>query len=226
MKTQDQYKILKKHFGGNFVDTGLEGYVIPKVSSINKSYAHCVNKALNAIESTRPFHNWRKSEIIDEKLRRTDKTRKALETLYKAQKGDYIVISAQLGEKYKGKSVDQAREHFEANEFGLGSFEVGCILLAHPDIIKSYADLFIDCAGDEFGHPDSDVRFDLAPSFRWHDGVLEFGFVWTDKADGNFGTASGSSSGFFPQSNLETRDLNSFEFPLILNINGVTYKRQ
>lgn len=190
MKTQEQYKILKKHFGGKFVDTGLEGYVIPKVKG---DYTKNIQKALDAIKSTRPFYNWREGQIDDKHLRRLVKTITALSTVYKAQKGDYIVIPAQLGTKYKGKSVDQARKEFEANEFGLGTFEVACILLTHPDTIesyiKSYKDLYLDCAGDE-ASPVTDGVFSSAPSFYWVDGGLRFIFRWARKASGSFGAAS------------------------------------
>lgn len=203
--TQEQYAILKEHFNGKFVDTGLQGFLIPKVKG---SYAVNVQKALDAIESTRPFYNYRRKGSIDDKhLRRTERTAKALDALYEAQKGDYIVIGAQLGTKFKGASVTNARERFEDREFGLGAFEVACILLADPDTLKSYDDLWIDCAGDEFDVPDSDVRFGRAPFFNFDGGGVRFGAGAVGDALGDYGAASG----LFPQSTLENRPLESFD---------------
>lgn len=211
MTIKDQAKILQKHFGGKFIDPKLpEGdyYVVPKVKG---SYADSVNLVLEKIKSTRPFYNWRKDRINDKQLRRTEKTREALDTLYKAQKGDYIVVQAQMGSKYKGKSVKTARESFDPNVFGLGAFEVGCILLTHPELLQKYEDLWFDCSGDDYDYY-AVGDFSGAPSFYWHDGGLCFNYRLLAHASEYFGSVSA-----FGSQKIDSRklDIDSFESRLL-----------
>ena len=76
-----------------------------------------------------------------------------------------------------------------ANEFGLGAFAIGIMLLTHPEREVQWEQLHVDCAGDEFA-PDAGGVFSVAPIFRFHVGEVEFGADWFDRADENCGSAS------------------------------------
>jgi hypothetical protein len=64
----------------------------------------------------------------------------------RGQKGDIIIIPAQLGLRYQGKSIDDALQAFRQEEFPLGMFEVLSILLTHPKRLGIYSSLGMTCA--------------------------------------------------------------------------------
>jgi len=77
----------------------------------------------------------------------------------------------------------------QKNEFGLGAFATGCLLITHPNRLAQYDDLWIDCAGDEFA-PKAGGRFVCAPCFRFLGGGLWFGARGLDRAVPYYGSAS------------------------------------
>lgn len=178
-------------------------YSFPHWSKVAKTYSAAVQKRLDEIKATRPFYNWRDGQIDEQHLRETPQKAAGIKKLTK--KG-IVTIEVQLGSKYKGKSVHEARSLFQEGEFGLGAYEVTSILLANPDVLKSYDDLWIDCPGDEFSG--SDARFDRAPYLRWSVGELRFGAPQVGAAGGRFGSASA----FVPAAKLGTRTLEPFDF--------------
>ena len=81
------------------------------------------------------------------------------------------------------------------NEFGLGPYEVGAILLTHPErLVGDQNELFVDCPGAEYS-PEADGEFVWAPYFYWYDGRLSFNAYWVEYAHAYYGSASG----FLPQ---------------------------
>lgn len=184
-------------------------FKFPHWSKVAKTYNLAVGKVLEEIGKSRPFINWIDGELGEEQLRETLRKKEMIE---KVTKEGVVELEVQLGQKYKGKSVKEARELFTINEFGLGAYEVGCILLAKPDILKNNDDLWLDCPGDEYDFSDSDVRFDRAPVFRWDDGKLEFDTIWFGDACAYYG----SVSAFLPQTILGTGNLETIE-PLSLD---------
>ncbi|HUW71816.1 MAG TPA: hypothetical protein VMV66_01310 [Candidatus Humimicrobiaceae bacterium] len=172
-------------------------FAIPKWQSVAKTYNEAVEKVLELIKKQRKgkFYNWREGKLGVQYLRQHERTVKKLETLAEQQKGyDILVVAAQFGFRHRGRSVRRAREVFTANEFGLGAFEIGCILLTHPERLQHYDDLWIDCAGDEYA-PDAVGGFSDAPCFYFYDGEVEFGASWFGSAHDVYG----SVSGFLPQ---------------------------
>jgi hypothetical protein len=119
-----------------------------------------------------------------------------LNLIAETQKGDILIIAAQLGMRHRGRSVRRAREVFISNEFGLGSLAVGSIILTHPERLVRWEELDMDCAGDEFD-PDADGEFSHAPRFRFgfSDGKVEF----VARRVGFACDAFGSVSAFLPQ---------------------------
>ena len=107
---------------------------------------------------------------------------------------DILVVPAQFGILHRGRSVRRAREVMKANQFGLGAFAVGIMLLTHPERLQNYDDICIDCAGDEFS-PGADGDFSEAPIFHFDDGRVRFSTLWVSCAYDYYGSASG----FVPQ---------------------------
>lgn len=196
MKTlKEQNKILKKHFNitVKLPKKEVSGYAVPKWQRVASTYPKALQKVLDAIKSTRPFYNWREGQIDNKHIRRPD-----IEIPE--------ILNAQMGEKHKGESVEYVRANKLENENLLGAYEVGVILLTHPKILKSYDDLWIDCPLDEWS-PGAGGEFSSAPVFVFDDGGVEFGAFDVGATRGH----CGSASWFSPQSNLESRNLESFE---------------
>ena len=174
---------------------GAEGhFVIPRWQAVAKTYGKAVEKVLALIGKSRTLKNWREGQLGEKYLRQSERTEQMFAKFCEQQEGDIIIIPAQFGLLHRGRSVRRAREVFADNEFGLGSFAIGCMLLTHPEREQVWEQLHIDCAGDEFA-PDGDGQFVNAPNFGWNDGRLRFSTGWADDANGQFGSASG----FVPQ---------------------------
>lgn len=181
------------------VPANAEGwFAIPKWQTVAPTYSEAVQKVLYAVKSVRngKFHNYRDGQINEEHLRQTTKTASVFQKLSDEQKDhDILVVAGQFGLRHRGRSVRRARKVFSTNELGFGAFAVGIMILTHAERLQNVDDLWIDCAGDEFGDPGADVRFAHAPYFRFLDGRVKFGTFW-------FGSAvdcCGSASAFVPQ---------------------------
>lgn len=162
-------------------------YEFPHWRTIAGTYPEAVQIRLDEIAATRPFYNWRKGQINGDHLRETDQKKLGIE---KCTKKNITTLTVQLGKEHKGESVETARSKIQAGEFGLGAYEMLCILLADPDILKSSNDLWIDCPGDEFDASDSDGRFDHAPFLGFSHGELLFDTGRVDDAFDRFGSGS------------------------------------
>jgi len=179
---------------------GAEGwFAIPNVwkedSLLTGTYNDSVVQMLERVKKDRDgnFHNYREGQLGTDRLRQSARSEMAWKKISEAQgHPDILVIAAQFGLQHRGRSVRRAREVMvDQNQFGLGAFAVGIMILTHPDRLKHYDDLWIDCAGDEFDDPDADVRFDHAPCFLFSDGGVRFDTIWADDASGFYGSASG-----------------------------------
>lgn len=198
----EQTNILRQLFPGiGFADEKIveqqlppnaEGwFAIPKWQTLAPTYGEAVEKVLAMIASKRKFYNYRDGQIGAEYLRQHAKTAKMFQKLGDEQKDyDILVVPAQFGLRHKGRSVRRAREVFQVNEFGLGAFAIGIMILTHPDREVQWEQLHVDCAGDEYA-PDGDGGFVNAPFFDWGGGALRFFTCWTNVAYGQYGSASG-----------------------------------
>lgn len=151
-------------------------------------YVRAVNLVLEKLAASRSFYNYRAGEVTASRLRRHVRTAQALEHVATQQKGDILVLASQFGMRHRGRSARRAREVFVPNEFGHGSFEVGCIALTHPERYVHSDELDTDCLGDEFA-PAADGVFSWAPCFRFRD-ELEFGTFDVDRPYDRFGGVS------------------------------------
>lgn len=189
-----------------------EWFAIPRWQKVAKTYGEAVEKVLELIKQQHKgkFYNLREGKLGEQYLRQHARTAKKLQVLGDQQKDyDIMVVPAQFGLRHRGRSVRRAREVFTANEFGLGAFEIGCMLLTHPERLVSYDDLWIDCAGDEYA-PDADGDFSGAPCFYFYDGKVKFDTYWFAYALSNHGSASG----FLPQK-VEPRRLGHLDFSIL-----------
>lgn len=130
----------------------------PEVTDPVQKYCQAVQLVHAKIAASRSFYNYREGQITPAQLRVHARTAHALDLIAETQKGDILIVAAQLGMRHRGKSVRRAREVFVANEFGLGSLAVGSIVLTHPERLVRWEELDMDCSGDEF-YPGADGFF-------------------------------------------------------------------
>jgi hypothetical protein len=177
---------------------GAEGwFAIPKWQTLAKTYGKAVQKVFDLIKQTRngAFYNYREGQLGPQNLRQSAKACKAYEKLCSQQKDhDILVVPCQFGLRHRGRSVRRACEVMPACEFGLGTFEVGIILLTHPERLQHYDDLWIDLAGDEFSD-DGDDSFGRAPCFYFDGDRVGFDARGVSYAVDD----DGSASAFLPQ---------------------------
>ena len=166
----------------------------PEVKDPAERYCRSVQLVLQKIGESRKFYNYREGQITLDRLRVHARTAHALDLIAETQKGDILIVAAQLGMRHRGRSVRRAREVFTSNEFGLRALAVGSIVLTHPERLVRWEELDMDCAGDEFA-PDADGHFDEAPCFSFGDGKGEFDALSFDGARDYYG----SVSAFLPQ---------------------------
>ncbi len=184
----------EEKIAGQLLPDDAEGwFAIPRWEKIAPTYSEAVQKVLEMISRTQngKFYNYREGQLSKEHLRQHDKTEKMFQTLGDEQKDyDLLVVPAQFGLRHRGRSVRRTHEVFQANEFGLGAFAIGIMLLTHPERLRHNEDLWIDCAGDEFA-PVADGFFGRAPFFSFSDGKVRFGTRWVGDASDIYGSASG-----------------------------------
>jgi len=170
-------------------------FIIPKWQCCAKTYPEAVNRVRKALGSTRDgkvYHYFGHNGLTDSRLRHSSKTAKAFDRLHQEQPDhDLLVVPAQFGLHHHGRSIRRAQEIMRENEFGLGAFEVGIMLLTHANRLNCCNDLWIDCAGDEYDDPDDELRFNRAPVFRFNDQNLRFDSRPRDEAYALYGSASG-----------------------------------
>lgn len=162
----------------------------PEVTDPAQKYCQAVQLVHAKIEASRSFYNYREGQITPAQLRVHARTAHALDLIAETQKGDILIVAAQLGMRHRGKSVRRAREVFVVNEFGLGSLAVGSIVLTHPERLIRWEELDMDCSGDEFS-PEADGDFSESPYFFFDDGKVKFGTYFVDDPIDTFGSVSG-----------------------------------
>lgn len=168
-------------------------FLLPRWVRVAPTYGEAVEKALEALSRSLSgrFYNYRQGELAAEFLRRHVRTTDKLRELATQQReSDFLIVPAQFGMRHRGRSVRRVREVFQANEFGLGAFEIACMLIAHPTRLAHYDDLWLDAPGDEYA-PDAGGEFSSAPRFRFDDGQVEFGTSWFGDAGDGYGSVSG-----------------------------------
>jgi len=138
---------------------GAEGwFAIPNVwkedSLLTGTCNDSVVQMLERVKKDRDgnFHNYHEGQLGTDRLRQSARSETAWKKISEAQgHPDILVIAAQFGLQHRGRSVRRAREVMvDQNQFELGAFTVGIMLLTHPDRLKHCNDLWIDCAASGF----------------------------------------------------------------------------
>jgi hypothetical protein len=170
-------------------------FIFPYWKRVASIYGGAVQRALELLKEQRQgrFYNWRVGAL--EKFRQNRLTDNMLLAFWNRQgegvNSDFLVVPAQFALRYRNRSIEEAREAFVDGEFGLGAFEVGCMLLTHPERLVSYADLWIDCPGDEFsfyGSPDFSSSSNFSIGAR---NLLEFNTGLAGSPSNHYGSVSG-----------------------------------
>jgi hypothetical protein len=99
-------------------------------------------------------------------------------------------VGAQAGMLHRGSSARRTRVAMAGNEFGLGVFAFGCMLLTHPERLSTGDTLMIDCGGDEYSVR-GDYTFDRVPLFDYDMAGIEFSIFYEDRARNLWGTPTG-----------------------------------
>ncbi len=176
---------------------GAEGYfAIPRWERFAPTYGEAVQIVCKKLEQVNgKFHNMLERKLGPQHLRQQDKTAAAFRALGVAQSDyDMLVVPAQFGITYRGRSGRSALQMMDPFEFGLGVFAGGIMLLTHENRLPHVNDLLIDLPGDE-SSPDANGSFGSAPYFSFG-----FGAITVDNKELNyFAQAFGSASGFVPQ---------------------------
>jgi hypothetical protein len=166
--------------------------LFPQVLDEADRFCNGVNLVLEKIGSSRTFHNYWAGKIDTKHIRQHVRTTSAVAKIAEVQKGDILIIQAQLGLRYRGCSVRRARVCFRGGEFGLDPISMGSITLTHPERYVRSSELDTDLPGAEFS-PDGDGDFSGAPVLGFGGGRVGFNVRYVGNAGGGYGSASGAS---------------------------------
>jgi hypothetical protein len=166
-------------------------FAIPRWQTVASTYNEAVELVLAALAQQRKFANRMQGKLSSAFLRPAERSEHALALLAGQQPGsDIYVVGAQLGRLHRGRSARRTRVLMLGNEFGLGAFAFGCILLTHPERLSTIDALMVDCCGDDYSLG-ADRVFDRVPLFEYDLGGLEFSVFFNDRARNLWGSPSG-----------------------------------
>jgi len=161
----------------------------PEVTDPAEKYCRALQIVHQKIAQSRSFTNWRDGQIDTAHIKVSLRTQEMTQKIAETQKGDILIIAAQLGKRHGGRSVRRAREVFAVKEYGLTSVAGGSIVLVHPERLVRCEELDMDMAGDEFS-VGGDGQFGRAPFFHFLD-EARFGSRVVSFPSGVYGSASG-----------------------------------
>lgn len=162
----------------------------PGVIDSAQRYCQAVKLAHSKTASFRQFENDGVAQITPVSLRVHARTSYALDLITETQKGDILIVAAQLGLRHRGRSARRAREVFQANEFGLSSLAAHSILLVHPERLFYHEGLHMGCLGDELA-PGGDGDFSHVPFIFLSDDVrVKFSDIYKGACDWHYGPSS------------------------------------
>ena len=164
----------------------------PEITNSGEQYCKAVKFMLEKLSKSQEFHMYNQEKMTPDHFRPNRHTQNFMENLESQQPGDVLIIPAQFGLLYEGKSIEKAREKFELNEneFGLSTFAVSCMLLTHPNRFTDWQDLSVDAPGDELA-PEADRNFSEVFNFCMGDWYLR-----AESFPINVGKHHGAATGF------------------------------
>ena len=168
----------------------------PRVTDPAEQYRRAVQFIIDVLSTTRPIDSEKFAErITPQNFRQHQRTTAALTRIEEMQKGDILVLPAQFGMRYGGKSVIESRKAFVKEEFGIGIFGVGCMAFTHTERFVRYEQLHCSAPGDEctFTAHREILGWEGSPTLSFLCDQLEFEAIPIDWA-----FHRGSVTGFVP----------------------------
>ena len=166
-------------------------FAIPRWQALAPTYNEAVEVMIGVLASKRRFANRILGRLGPTYLRQTERCKLAEKILADQQQGsDILVLGAQVGMLHRGSSARRTRITMAPNEFGLGVFAFGCMLLTHPERLSAGETLMVDCGGDEYSVR-GDYTFDRVPLFDYDLSGIELSIFYEDRARNLWGTPTG-----------------------------------
>jgi enamine deaminase RidA (YjgF/YER057c/UK114 family) len=166
-------------------------FAIPRWQALAPKYSDAVELMLGVLASKRKLSNRIIGKLGEKYLRQSERSMLAEKILAEQQQGnDLLVVGAQAGMLHRGSSARRTRVAMAGNEFGIGVFAFGCMLLTHPERLSTGDTLMIDCSGDEYSVR-CDYTFDRVPLFDYDMAGIEFSIFYEDRARNLWGTPTG-----------------------------------
>ena len=166
-------------------------FAIPRWQALAPTYNEAVELMVGILATKRRFSNRIAGKLGAMYLRQAERSKLAEKILGEQQEGnDILVLGAQAGLLHRGCSARRTRVSMAGNEFGLGVFSFGCMLLTHPERLSTGDTLMIDCGGDEYSVR-GDYTFDRVPLFDFDMSGIEFSIFYEDRARNLWGTPTG-----------------------------------
>ena len=166
-------------------------FAIPRWQALASTYNDATELLLGVLATRRKVSNRIVGRLGPTYLRQGERSKLAEKILADQQVGcDILVVAAQAGLLHRGCSARRTREAMAGNEFGLGVFAFGCMLLTHPERLSTGDTLMIDCGGDEYSVR-GDYTFDRVPLFDYDIAGIEFSAFYEDRARNLWGTPTG-----------------------------------
>lgn len=166
-------------------------FAIPRWQALAPTYNEAVEMLLGALATKRKLSNRIVGKLGEKFLRQSERSKLAEKILAEQQGGnDILVVPAQGGMLHRGCSARRTRASLAGNEFGLGMFSIGCMVLTHPERLSTADTLMIDCGGDEYSVR-GDYTFDRVPLFDYDIGGVEVSIFYEDRARNLWGTPTG-----------------------------------
>lgn len=180
---KEQVNLLRKLFPGiGYADEKLaeqnlppnaEGwFAIPRWEKIASTYGEAVQKVLDLIKQAEngDFHDFCEGKFSAKHLRQSKKTRKAFQRLGNEQKDSDILVFP--------FHFDQTHKVMNANEFGVGAFAIGIMILTNQRSFLWRGGFSIfKCFGDKMSPYNNGGFFSLlhrTPCFWCHDSYIYF----------------------------------------------------
>jgi hypothetical protein len=165
-------------------------FAIPRWEALAPTYNEAVEKVLAVLASKRKLQHRLGGRLGPTFMRPSERSVLARKILQDQQpSNDILVVAAQFGMLHRGCSARRARVSMAGNEYGLGIFAVGCMLLTHPERLSTEDTLMIDCGGDEYSLR-GDYTFDRVPLFDYDISGIEFSIFYEDRSRNLWGTPS------------------------------------
>jgi len=184
--------ICNEKIGRRQMPEGAEAwFAIPRWQALASTYNEAVEMLVEVLAVKRKFSNRIIGRLGPTYLRQSERSKLAERILADQQQGcDMLVVAAQAGMLHRGCSARRTRVAMAGNEFGLGVFAFGCMLLTHPERLSSGETLMVDCGGDEYSVR-GDYTFDRVPLFDYDISGIEFSIFYEDRARNLWGTPTG-----------------------------------